>query len=306
MRDIDIARIDEIFGDKTIDVPLQQIDDPLLSPYDIQLFVKRDDLIHPYVSGNKWRKLKYNLHQAALENHDTLLTFGGAYSNHILATAHASRLCGFRSIGVIRGEEYAPLNPILAEAQSTGMTFEYMPRWRYRQKESQEIRNELQTRFGCFYMLPEGGTNKLAVRGCSEIIADISRSFDVVCCACGTGGTLAGLISGLRTGQQALGVAVLKGETFLKDSIRRLIPTSHSKHKWDISFDYSFGGYAKKNVPLLNFIDRFQTIHHIELDAVYTGKLMFGLYEMIQSGHFDRGKRIVAIHTGKTQNRHHL
>lgn len=291
----------QFFSQTTIHAPLQKVDDPLLQPYGVQLYLKREDLIHPYISGNKWRKLKYNLIQAAADEHDTLLTFGGAYSNHILATAHAGQLLGFRTIGIIRGEEYSPLNPVLAEAQKAGMDLHYMPRWRYRQKESAEVTEELDSLFGRFYLLPEGGTNQLAVQGCREIVEEIDRPYNLICCACGTGGTLAGIISGLRDQQTALGIAVLKGKAFLQNEISALIIPGSSA-RWSINFDYHFGGYAKKDSTLLEFIDRFYAMHNIPLDPVYTGKLMFGIYDMIQRGLIPSGQTVVALHTGKVNS----
>ncbi len=298
---MDSKKLEEVFTQTKVNAPLQQIHEPFLAASDISLFLKREDRIHPHVSGNKWRKLKYNLIQAASDNHETLLTFGGAYSNHILATAHAGRLFGFRTIGIIRGEEYSPLNPVLAEAQQAGMDLHYLPRWRYRLKESSEVKEELIKRFGDFYLLPEGGTNALAVKGCSEIVGDIEQPFDLICCACGTGGTLAGLISGLEGEQKAMGVAVLKGESFLKRDVSALL-TPNSVPPWEITFDYHMGGYAKSSSGLREFIDRFYRTHNIQLDPVYTGKLMFGLYDMIQKGLIPPRQTIIAIHTGKNKD----
>lgn len=278
--------------------PLQPIHDPLLDAHGVRLFLKREDLIHPHVSGNKWRKLKYNLLQARAEEQSTLLTFGGAYSNHILATAHAGRLWGFRTIGIIRGEAYAPLNPVLAAAQAAGMALRYMPRWRYRQKELPEVATELAQRFGPFYLLPEGGTNQLAVQGCKEIVDDIAIPFDTIVCPCGTGGTLAGLAAGLAAGQQALGVAVLRGENFLDDAVRRLLIRKDCRATWQLTFDYHLGGYAKSTPQLLEFIESFARRHDVRLDPVYTGKMMFGLYDLISKGRFRTGETVVAVHTG--------
>lgn len=285
----------------TLPSPLQSIHSPLLQNREIHLYLKRDDLIHSHVSGNKWRKLRYNLMVAKEEGHHTLLTFGGAYSNHILATAHAGRLGGFDTIGIIRGEAYAPLNPVLAEAQSVGMALHYMPRWRYRQKENQDLLAELTDQFGPYYLLPEGGTNTLAVQGCQEIIDEIQIPFDLICAPCGTGGTLAGLISGLQMGQQALGFGILKGENFLPQQIHTLLGSSSltTHPQWSISFDYHFGGYAKKTPVLLEFIQSFHAEHGITLDPVYTGKMLFGLMALIQQEHFSSGQTIIAVHTGK-------
>ena len=286
---------------KQVHSPLQLIHAPRFQSRGIQLYLKRDDLIHPHVSGNKWRKLKYNLLTAQQEKHEALLTFGGAYSNHILATAHAGRLWGFRTIGIIRGEAYEPLNPVLAEAQDAGMTLAYMPRWQYRQKEDVAILAELNRQWGRFYLLPEGGTNPLAVQGCREVIDEIEVSFDIICVPCGTGGTLAGLIKGLQPNQQAIGFGVLKGETFLADQVQALLGSPQSPTpSWSINFDYHFGGYAKQPPALLDFIHTFQQDHQITLEPVYTGKMLFGLYDLIERGYFAPNQTIVAVHTGNS------
>ncbi|WP_249714268.1 1-aminocyclopropane-1-carboxylate deaminase/D-cysteine desulfhydrase [Rhizomonospora bruguierae] len=166
----------------------------------VRLLVKRDDLIHPEFPGNKWRKLKYNLVAAVDQGHDTLLTFGGAYSNHIRATAAAGYYFGFDTVGVIRGEEHLPLNPSLAYAVSRGMRLTYLDRATYREKRSPPVIGVLREVWGRFYLLPEGGSNALAVRGCAELPAEIVEQFDVICCPIGTGGTLAGIAAGLRVG----------------------------------------------------------------------------------------------------------
>jgi len=284
-------------------VPILKIKDPIIKDSGIKLFIKREDLTHPELSGNKWHKLKYNLMAAKKDGYKTLLTFGGAYSNHIYATASAGKLFGFNTIGIIRGEEHLPLNPTLSFASSMGMKIHYVNRKTYREKNSKEFIEQLRQKFDNFYLLPEGGTNKLAVKGASEIISNIDLDFDYVCCACGTGGTLAGLITGLDGGKKALGFSVLKGGRFLLNNVEKLVyeTTGKKYNNWDINLDFHFGGYAKINSELIKFIQRFQKITSIPIEPIYTGKLLFGIYNLILDKYFNNGMNILAIHTGGLQ-----
>ncbi len=204
-------------------IPLQKIEDPLIQKSGINLFVLRTDLNHPTISGNKWYKLKYSLIEIKAEAIDTLLTFGGAYSNHIYAVASAGKLLNLKTIGVIRGEEYNSLNPTLAFAKENGMLLHYVNRKTYRERKNLEFIQLLREKFGEFYLLPEGGTNLLALNGCSEIINSININYDLICCACGTGGTLAGIIAGLNGSKKALGFSVLKGADFLTADVEKLL-----------------------------------------------------------------------------------
>ncbi|WP_245576526.1 1-aminocyclopropane-1-carboxylate deaminase/D-cysteine desulfhydrase [Flexithrix dorotheae] len=280
--------------------PLQKVEDPEIADFGVNLYVKREDLIHPTVSGNKWRKLKYNLEQARKEGFDQILTYGGAYSNHIYATASAGKLFDIKSIGVIRGEPHEPLNDTLSFAKSCGMRLHYMDREKYRQKNLASVIGELKERFGKFYLIPEGGSNALAVKGCAEIVADIDQDFDYICCACGTGGTLAGIIAGLHHQKKALGFAALKGAGFLKDEVSNLILLYNQTiyKNWDINMDYHFGGYAKSGSDLQEFMKKFEKHNKIPLEFIYTGKMMFGIYDLIKKGFFKSGETIIAIHTG--------
>lgn len=264
--------------------------------------VKREDLLHAEVSGNKWRKLKYNLITAKTEGHDTLLTFGGAYSNHIHASAAAASEMGFKSIGIIRGEEHLPLNDTLKFATRKGMRLEYMARDQYSNKNAVDIIDELKRKFGEFFLVPEGGTNDLAIQGCEEIITELTTPFDYICCAAGTGGTVSGLIAGLDGHHQALGFSALKGK-FLHQTVAELLARTQGKtyDNWQMMDDYHFGGYAKINAELINFIRNFWYKHHILLDPIYTGKMMYGIYDLIHKGHFPTGSRILALHTGGIQ-----
>lgn len=267
------------------------------------MHIKREDLADPYFGGNKWRKLKYNLIRAREQHCNTLLTFGGAWSNHIYATAAAGKYFGFNTIGIIRGEAHERLNPTLQFARDCGMQLEYVDRQTYRNKNSNEFINELHQRYGDFYLLPEGGSNQLALKGCAEIVDDINVPFDVIATACGTGATLAGIITALSPIQQAIGFAVLKGADFLDHEVATMLVNSGhgSAHNWHIEKNYHFGGYARSTAELFTFIRQFKSDFDIELDAVYTGKMFYGLFDLISNSRFARGTRIIAVHTGGLQ-----
>ncbi|EOD69365.1 1-aminocyclopropane-1-carboxylate deaminase/D-cysteine desulfhydrase [Amycolatopsis vancoresmycina] len=277
--------------------PLVELRDERLEQYGVQLLLKRDDLIHPEVPGNKWRKLRHNLEAARDQGFTRLLTFGGAFSNHIRATAAAGHYLGFESVGVIRGEEHLPLNNSLAYATSRGMVLSYLDRATYRRKTEPDVLAQLLEQFGPCYVLPEGGSNALAVRGCAELTMEITADFDVIACACGTGGTLAGIAGGLSADQRALGFAVLKGGQFLDDEVRRLQREAFGATtvNWVIGYDFHFGGYAKRKPELDGFIAGFAARHGITPDWVYEAKMLFGLFARIEAGAFAPGTRIVAV-----------
>lgn len=283
---------------------IQPVHDPLLK--NVELHIKREDVIHPYISGNKWYKLKYNVQEAHRQGHDTLLTFGGAYSNHIHATSMAAKEAGLRSIGIIRGEELEnkPLNKTLAFARQQGMQLEFIDRSAYREKNTNEFQQFLRQRFGQFYLVPEGGTNNLAVTGCMEIVNEEARRYDFVCCSVGTGGTVAGLIKGMQGMGHVLGFAALKGD-FLKDEVKKLLQNhgGTAPTNWDIITHYHFGGYAKKDPELQEFMEAFELAHSIPLDPIYTGKLLYGLFDLAQKGFFPRGSRVLAVHSGGLQGK---
>ncbi len=278
---------------------MQELDDDRLDRHGVRVFLKRDDLIHREIPGNKWRKLKYNLAAAAHEGHDTLLTFGGAYSNHIRATAAAGHYFGFSTIGVIRGEEHRPLNPTLAYAVSRGMRLEYLDRTSYRHKHETDIIETMQHRFGRFYLLPEGGSNPLALRGCAELCTEIVIDFDIIGCACGTGGTLAGIAAALTPDRAALGFSVLKGGGFLYEQVRQLqLDYGTTTRNWSLELGYHFGGFARRTSVLDRFITDFADRHGIDLDWIYVAKMVYGLFAMIERGAFKPGSVIVAVITG--------
>jgi 1-aminocyclopropane-1-carboxylate deaminase len=280
--------------------PLEELRDDRLTVASVRLFLKRDDLISPDIPGNKWRKLKYNLENARKQGHQALLTFGGAYSNHIRATAAAGCYFGFATVGVIRGEEHLPLNPSLDYAVRHGMRLEYMDRAAYRDKMSPDVIAMLHRRFGEFYLLPEGGSNADALHGCAEIPGEIGSWFDLACCPCGTGGTLAGLAQGLGPGQRALGLSVLKGGEFLNGEVAGLqrVAFGGVSGNWSIECGFHFGGFARRGPALDQFIADFETRHGLSLDWVYVGKMMYGIFALAQQGRFSAGTAIVAVITG--------
>lgn len=268
-------------------------------PNSISMHIKREDLIHPFVSGNKFRKLKYNLLQAKAENQETLLTFGGAFSNHIAAVAFAGNEKGFKTIGIIRGDELASKvseNPTLLFAQNCGMQLEFISREDYRLKSEVSFLENLKQKFGGFYHIPEGGTNDLAIKGCEEILTSEDADFDYICCSVGTGGTISGIINSVLPHQKVLGFPALKGD-FLKEEIRNFVQNDN----WELLTDYHFGGYAKVNAELTVFINHFYLENQIPLDPIYTGKMVFGVIDLIKKNYFPAKSKILLIHTGGIQ-----
>jgi len=278
-------------------VPYQSIN--LL--YSVHLDIKRLDLIHPQISGNKFFKLKYNILEAQKQGLTHILTFGGAYSNHIAATAYAAHLYGLKSVGIIRGEELAtqPLNPTLANAQKLGMQLHFVSRNEYRLRNDRNYLQQLHNQFSETFIIPEGGTNDLAVQGCQEILSQSDlQNYDVICCAVGTGGTISGLIERSSLHQHVLGFSALKGD-FLKQDIMQWT----KKQNWSLTDAYCCGGYAKTSPELLAFIQNFEEQHAVPLEPIYTGKMMFGLFDLIKNNYFPEGTRILAIHSGGLQGK---
>ncbi len=290
-------------------IPLIEIFEDFLTEKNIQLYVLREDLIHPEISGNKWRKLKYNLREAKNQGLNKIVTYGGAYSNHIAATAAAGRSFGIETIGIIRGEETLPLNSTLQSAANNGMKFKYVSRNFYREdKYNSNFLAEFRVEFGDFYLVPEGGSNVFAVKGCIEIKNNINVDFDVITCACGTGGTITGIIASLDNSKTIIGFPALKGGGFLVNDIQRLLNEYSIKfdatienNNWSFNTDYHFGGYGKINQELVDFVNDFKLKHNIPLDLVYTGKMMFGIFQLIKTTNQLNGKKIVVVHTGGLQ-----
>lgn len=292
--------------------PCIELNTAQLAKRNIRLFVKRDDMLHLPIQGNKafcgnkWRKLKYNLIQAQAAEHTQLLTFGGAFSNHIAATASAGALFGFKTIGIIRGESPNPLNPTLIQAQQCGMELHFITRSAYRKKTEATFIQELEQQFGRFYLLPEGGTNPEALKGCRELASEIRQTIiplpDYICIAVGTGGTMTGLIQGMEGKSQLIGFSALKGD-FLTKEISSLLAIQSDKNysNWSIQTEYHFGGFAKFKPDLIDFINQFKSDFDLSLDPIYTGKLFFGIFDLIEKGAFEDGATIVAIHSGGLQ-----
>ena len=275
---------------------IDKIADPLITSTGVELYVKRDDLIHPYVSGNKLYKLKYNAQEALKQGHNTILTFGGAWSNHLVATAAYCKENSLKCIGVVRGEELAnnTLSPALQFCQEQGMQLHFVSREEYKLKTNEDFVSRLSDIFGPFFLVPEGGANALGVKGASEILNGV-EGYDYIVCACGTGTTLAGLINTALPNTTYMGFSVLKGEDTLTAEVEKYI--GH-KRGWSINTDYHCGGYAKTNTELLAFKEQFEKTNQIPLDRVYTAKLFLGLYSLINNGLFPSGAKILAIHTG--------
>lgn len=290
-------------------LPLQKITSDIITSKGVELYVYRTDLNHKDISGNKLYKLKYNLEEAKKQNPSarqaekkTLLTFGGAFSNHIAAAAAAGKEYGFNTIGIIRGDELEVLNPTLTFAKECGMQLHFVSRTLYQNKEM--LNTYVQQHFGGhnYYLIPEGGSNALGIIGCKEITKDIPIDFDIVCCPCGTGATITGIILSLKEHQQAIGFQVLKGENYIKNEVTKWLKEfDSSANNWEINEEFHFGGYAKLKPELLHFIQQFEQENAIPLDYIYTGKMMFGIFENIKKGKFKKGSRIIAIHTGGLQ-----
>ena len=275
--------------------PIQSI----RTQHPVQLDVLREDLNHPLIQGNKFRKLKYNLIEAQRLNLDTLLTFGGAYSNHIHATAAAAKAYGFKSIGIIRGEELAnkELNPSLKDAQAMGMELKFISRSDYRDVTQNKNFNLLQEEFPNTYILPEGGSNDLAVKGCEEILDNRTSVYDFICVPMGTAGTISGIIRSAKPHQKILGFPALKGADFLKESIESYTNQTH----YEIINAYHFGGYAKFTDVLIKFVNNFSAETKIPLEPIYTGKMFYGILDLIENDYFPENSKILAIHTGGLQ-----
>ena len=283
-------------------VPVKLVSHFILEEKGIELAIKRLDLVHPEVSGNKFFKLKHNLKQAKSEQKTKILTFGGAFSNHIYATAEAAKAENLQAIGIIRGEKTSPLNTTLAHAAMLGMHLNFIDRKSYRNKTDPDFIASLNEKFGDFYLIPEGGTNQSAIQGTQEILSSQDSRFSHICTAIGTGGTFAGLYSTLTADQTLLGFSSLKGE-FIHQEIADLIEKYDltSKGSYEIFIQYHFGGYAKHKQELIDFIWWFYESFGLVLDPVYTGKMAFGIWDLVQKNYFPPGSKIMMIHSGGLQ-----
>ncbi len=279
-----------------MNIQTQEITSPILRSKKIKLFIKRIDLIHPFVSGNKFYKLKYNFIELKKQKKSKVLTFGGAYSSHICATSFLANKNNIKSIGIIRGEQHSQLNSTLEFARKQGMDIHYISREEYRNKHKLCFIEELKNRYGDFYLLPEGGSNILAVKGTEEIIDDDDNS-NYICCSIGTGGTIAGIMNVSKKNQKIIGFPALKSYLDLQNNIKKWSSRSNLK----LEYGYIGNGYAKISKELIKFINTFYNNYNIPLDAVYNGKMMFGIFDLVSKDYFKEGSSILAIHTGGIQ-----
>lgn len=275
----------------------------LFSFADVKVDMLRLDLLHEEISGNKWFKLKYNLEQARRERKDTILTFGGAWSNHIAATAAACDALGWKSLGIIRGDELRPDSSFtLLQAQRHGMQLHFISRRQYREKENKEFTDFLNKKFGDPYIIPEGGSNDLGIKGCREILSFCEpEKYTHICCAVGTGATLAGIIESTSPLRQIVGFAAIKNADYLRDKIENQLTEKGKSNSWKLMTEYHFGGFAQKTEQLTKFMKGFYDAHKIQLDFVYNAKMMFGINDLVDRKYFPSGSRILAIHTGGLQ-----
>ena len=281
---------------------LTQIFSPLLEQKKIEVWIKRDDLIHPVISGNKWRKLKYILDNALTQNAHTIVSMGGAYSNHLHALAFAGKQLKLKTKGFVRGEKPEKLTPTLEDIFDWGMELQFISRSEYRDLRKFKAHNELPGLQNGEYWLPEGGSTELALKGGGEIVSEIDMDVDFICVPCGTATTLAGLVGSTENHSSVIGFSALKGASFLVEDVKQLLKNKPlSNVNWSIQLDYHFGGFAKHNNELLLFIESFVKQHCIEIEPVYTGKMLFGLFDLVRQNYFKPGQKIVAIHTGGLQ-----
>ncbi|ASF46688.1 1-aminocyclopropane-1-carboxylate deaminase/D-cysteine desulfhydrase [Methylovulum psychrotolerans] len=278
---------------------LSRITDPLLEQKQVTLWLKRDDQLHPILSGNKWRKLKYSLNHALELGCRRLISMGGAYSNHLHALAYAGKALGLPTTAYIRGEPPTPLTPTLQDAQDWGMQLKFISRGDYRILRPYKAWDSLPGWQVGDYWLPEGGAQPLALQGVGELVAELAIPYQWLCVPCGTGATLAGLAAAVAPPSRVLGFAALKNAGFLRADIAQLLP--QPQQNWHINLDYHCGGFAQTTPALLAFIRDFQATHGIALEPVYTGKMLLGLYELINNGVFAPGTTIIAVHTGGLQ-----
>lgn len=289
--------------------PLEELYSDLFSDKNVQVYLKRDDLIHAEISGNKWRKLKLNIERFHAGKYDSMLTFGGAYSNHISATAAVGRELGIPTIGIIRGEELTPeSNETLKAAKENGMQLHFVSREEYGLRYEKDYKYELREQFGNTLVIEEGGANYYGLVGCTEIISEVPFKPDYYILACGTGTTAAGLLFGAEN-EKIIGVPVFKKGDFIRDEINQLLEYAglsdeemiEKNELLSLETDYHFGGYGKYNDELMQFINETYQNFQIKFDQIYTAKMFFALCDLIKQGRIEEGARVMAIHTGGLQ-----
>lgn len=283
--------------------PLEKLENNFFKDSKIEVFIKRDDLIHPSISGNKWRKCFYLLKHIKEQGIKNVITFGGAYSNHIHAFSYAAQEAGLNCLGIIRGEEleHKELNQTLTFAKNQGMKFQFVSREEYRKRNDECYIQELSKKHNA-YIVPEGGTTPFAKYGLYDMVTEINTevNFDIIFSACGTGGTIAGINYGLQPHQRAFGISVLKG---MKNELEQKVSSFSSNIQCDIIEGYHFGGYAKYNEQLINFIKDFERNYNIPLEQIYTGKMIYSFFDMLEKNKFEKNSKIILVHTGGLQGR---
>ncbi len=285
--------------------PVSIITNSLLLEKNIHLSIKRDELIHPVIQGNKWRKLKYNLFQAEKQQQTTLLSFGGAYSNHLHALAAIGQQSNFNTIGIIRGEAPKKLSASLQDMLDWGMHLKFISRKEYKEKNSDKFIQQLKQEFGDFYLIPEGGNNTAGKKGCGELLNELTETYDTICCEIGSGTMFSALVEyNTSTTTQYLGFAVMKNPQ-LDEQVEANLNSTSSLLKqpaaWKIQHDYHFGGFAKTTPALNQFIIDFKHDHEIQLEPVYSAKMLWGIFDLIKQDYFKPGSHILAIHGGGLQ-----
>nr|WP_237332688.1 pyridoxal-phosphate dependent enzyme [Zobellella iuensis] len=280
--------------------PLQPLDHPLLERHRISLSIKRDDLLHPHISGNKWRKLKYILRQALTEQAPGLLSFGGAYSNHLHALAAAGKQLGLPTVGLVRGEPHSVANPTLSDARRWGMTLEFVERAEYRRRQDPDWLAALADRHPGYRLIPEGGSEPLALPGVAELWRELPAADELIL-PLASGGTLAGLLSARPPGVRLTGYAVLKGHGWLAATVQQLYPPAARDDGWRLQLDHHGGGYAKCPGDDRERITRLASALAVPLEPVYSGKAMLGLFRDIEAGMYPAGSRLIFLHTGGLQ-----
>lgn len=281
--------------------PIQKLPESVLPGFNLEVWVKRDDLIHSIISGNKYRKLQLNLEKIKSTDIHEIVTFGGAHSNHIVAMAYLCNQLGIRCKGIIRGETNSHRTPTLIDAEKYEMKLEFVSRQDYKQRYEMDYIKDLNEKYPHAIIIPEGGANEHGIKGCEAIVSECQMEvdFDYITVDCGTGATLAGMVRNLKPHQIAIGVQVLKGADFITPEVHKFNGTPSSN--FEVWTDYHFGGYAKYRPELIEFMRWFYRETEIKLDPIYTGKQFYAVFDQIRKNYFPKGSKLILVHTGGLQ-----
>lgn len=286
--------------------PIQQVETNWTKKAGISLLIKRDDLIHPVISGNKWRKLKYQLAHLVNQKSRHVISFGGGYSNHLHALAFCCHHLNITCRCIIRGRYPTP-TPMLNDIRNWNANIDYVTKDEYLKRHDESYLNALRERFSGVVLIPEGGSNYFGMDGIKDLAEQIPHDVDVVVLPVGSGGTTAGLIRALPSHQSVLGVAVLKGEGYLEELVKQfLFKEQYSRLNWSINHHAHCGGYAKKNDELIKLCEEFEQDTHVPIEPVYTGKCVLGIKQLCERGYFQTGSRVLMVHTGGLQGKRAL